>query len=260
MFQNFKDIEECFSNLEIYKGDNLLVSSSILKLLIYKKKKKIKFNPNQLIDLLKSKLGKSGNLLFPVYNWDFCKGKRFNFNSSKSETGALGNLALSRKDFKRSSNPIYSFAVCGKNADEICNLKHYQCFGLDSPFGFLLKNNGKNLFIDLDYKVGFSFVHLAEEKVGVSFRYKKKFVGKIINSENQVIQKEVEMYVRHEDKCAETLMHNKLDEILLKKKALYRYDFKYINFNLVKIKTAYEVLVKDLQNKGGLVYPRLPRV
>ena len=52
-------------------------------------------------------------------------------------------------------------------------MSHKSCFGLNSPFGFLIKNGGKNLFIDLDYKSALTYAHVAEETVGVNYRYIK---------------------------------------------------------------------------------------
>ena len=115
--------------------------------------------------------------MLPAFNWDFCKGKDFDYHKTKSRTGSLSNIALKRKDFARTKNPIYSFAVTGKNTDYICNLNHKSCFGLDSPFGYLIQNHGKNLFIGMDYKDGFAFDHVAEEAVGVNYRYFKNFSG-----------------------------------------------------------------------------------
>ena len=63
-----------------------------------------------------------------------------------SLSGSLGNFALKRKDFSRTQNPIYSFAVTEKDKDLICSLEHKSCFGLDSPFGYLIKSNGKFIY------------------------------------------------------------------------------------------------------------------
>ena len=52
-------------------------------------------------------------------------------------------------------------------------MKHDDSFSMNSPFGYLISNNGKNIFIDIDYKDSFTFVHLAEQHAGVKYRYKK---------------------------------------------------------------------------------------
>ena len=118
------NLESLLNKFQIRKGDKIIITSDILKILIQFKKKKINFDPNNLIDILKKKIGKKGTLLIPTFNWDFCKGKTFNFHNTPSQSGALGNVALKRKDFLRSFNPIYSFAVTGKDKKKICNLKH----------------------------------------------------------------------------------------------------------------------------------------
>ena len=166
-----------FETLNIDKGDKVLVSSDILRILMLSKKKENNLNPDTIIDMLKEKIGEEGTLLFPTYNWDFCKGKDFNYKTTYSLSGALGNSALKRNDFVRTKNPIYSFAVTGKDKKLLSSINHESCFGLDSPFGYLIKNKGKNLFIDIDYKSGFTFCHVAEETVGVSYRYLKEFTG-----------------------------------------------------------------------------------
>ena len=61
--------------------------------------------------MIEPRLLEKRNILFPTFNWDFCKGKSFNYNNTRSMTGSLSNVALKRPDFKRSKNPIYSFAV-----------------------------------------------------------------------------------------------------------------------------------------------------
>ena len=52
-------------------------------------------------------------------------------------------------------------------------MKHKDSFSMNSPFGYLIKKNGKNIFLDVDYKESFTFVHLAEQKIGVNYRFKK---------------------------------------------------------------------------------------
>ncbi len=70
------------NKLQIEKGDKIIITSDILKILLNFKKKKIDFDPNILIDLIKKKIGKKGTLLIPTFNWDFCKGKTFKFHKT----------------------------------------------------------------------------------------------------------------------------------------------------------------------------------
>ena len=84
-----------FSEININNGDTVLVSSDILKILLYNKKAfESKISPDNIIDMLKEKIGNTGNLLFPTYNWSFCEGKEFDYKNTKSLCGTLSNIAL----------------------------------------------------------------------------------------------------------------------------------------------------------------------
>ena len=68
-------MKNLFSNLNIKEGDILLVSSDVLKLMIHNRKLENKIDINSLIDMLIEKISTKGTLLFPTFNWDYCKGK-----------------------------------------------------------------------------------------------------------------------------------------------------------------------------------------
>ena len=164
---NRRDLKKIFIKLGIKPKDKLQVSSNLLRILSTKKNK---LKPQEIINSLIELVTPKGTLFFPTFNWGFCKGYAFNYLKTKSLTGSLGNLTLKRKDFLRSVNPIYSFSIFGKDKQKISKMSHKSCFGLNSPFGFLIKNGGKNLFIDLDYKSALTYAHVAEETVGVNYR------------------------------------------------------------------------------------------
>ena len=71
------NLESLLNKFKINKGDKILLSADILRLLLKSKKNEINFDPNNLIDILKEKIGKNGTLLIPTFNWDFFKGKFF---------------------------------------------------------------------------------------------------------------------------------------------------------------------------------------
>lgn len=248
---NEKIFFKILHQLGIRAKDKLLVSSNILKII---QNRKNKLDPNQIINTLKKAVSVKGSLLFPTFNWDFCNVKIFDYNKTKSLAGALSNLCLKKKEFLRSINPIYSFAIYGANKKKISDLKHESCFGLDSPFGYLIKNEGKQLFIDLDYKEAFTFVHVAEESVKVDYRYSKKFTGLYVKNENKN-KKTFIMYSRKLNKVKSTLITKKFDTILKRNKALKSIYFNSIKFSLVDIAKAYKLMVDDIKNKKGCIIP-----
>jgi len=250
------DFEKIFYNLDIKKGDNIIINSDIKKILIHYKKQKKKLNPNLILDSILSKIGDDGTLLLPTFNWDFCNGKEFNYFKTPSRSGSLTKVALSRNDFIRTKNPIYSFAVSGKSQKFLKNLIHESCFDLNSPFGFLIRNKGKNLFIDIDYKESLTFVHVAEQQIGVNYRYLKKFESNYIDENNIKNLVECTMYVRNEGFNGATFIDKKMDDKLKENDAIKTIVANNISFTIVDIPVVYQIMLKDIKNKGHLIYPK----
>ena len=110
-FNNFLD------NININNGDKILITSSMLPVLLNFKNKKSFLTPNIILNSIIKKIGKNGTLLIPCFNWDFCKGKTFNYFKTRSQVGSLGDLALKKKGIlyvsftKRSLNNIIIYKV-----------------------------------------------------------------------------------------------------------------------------------------------------
>lgn len=249
------NIKEIFNSLNINKGDKILVNSSILKIIIKYQKANKQFVPNQIIDVLIEKISNTGTLLLPTFNWDFCRGLGFDYFNSRSRSGSLGNVSLKRKDFKRSKNPIYSFSVFGSDKQNICSMSHTSCFSLESPFGYLIKNGGKNLFIDVDYKDAFTFVHVAEEFTGVNYRHFKDFKGNYRNEFNQEMEDCYKMYVRDLNTVKSTIIDKGFDEILIENNAYEKKIIEGINFTIIDINKAYNLMLNELKHSKSLIYP-----
>ena len=250
------DFKEIFKKLNISEGDNIIINSDIKKILINYKKNKKNFDPNLILDIILNRIGNEGTLLLPTFNWDFCKGKEFNYLKTPSNSGSLTKIALSRNDFKRTKNPIYSFAVSGKNQSFLAKLSHHDSFDLASPFGFLINNKGKNLFIDVDYKESLTFVHVAEQFVGINYRYLKNFKGNYIDEKNNKNLVNYKMYVRNEDFHGVTYIDKKMDEKLKQNSAIKTILSDNITFTIVDIPIAYEIMLKDIKEKGEIIYPK----
>ena len=225
-------LELLINKFKIQKGDKIIISSDLLRLLMKSKKEEVNFNPDNLIDILKEKIGKNGTLFIPTFNWDFLKGKTFFSNKTQSHSGSLGNIALKRKDFLRSFNPVYSFAVTGKDKKKICCQKHVDCFSLNSPFGYLIKNKGKNLFIDCHFKdpnetvfIGFPFQHVVEQTIKVPYRYIKEFEGFYSNNKNIKKKIKIKFYAHNLKLKYRMLLKRKLHTALLKKKNYSKRNF-----------------------------------
>ena len=250
------DYKKLFSRLGVQEGDMLYIASNILPLILNFKKNKINFNSDNLINNLKESVGKNGTLLFPTYNWDFCKKKTFNYLKTPSKCGALTNLVLKRDDFKRTKHPIYSLAVWGKYKKYLCGLNNKSSWGQGSPFDFMYKKSCKNIFIGIDYKDAFTMDHYFEQKVKVNYRYNKTFTSAYIDEFGKKKLKNYTMFVRKEDLCKSTKISKLLDTKLLKNKSLKKLRFKNVLFSLINLKNTSKIIIADLKKKNSkLIFP-----
>ena len=254
--KNYVGYKYIISHLDIKKGDIINVSSDILKLICVCRENDEVFDPNIFIDTIINKIGDEGTLLFPTYNWGFCRGEVFDYHKTLSKTGALSNIALKREDFKRTKHPIYSFAVWGKDQDYLYNLKNIRSYGPNSPFAYLYENYAKNLFIGIDYKNGLTFDHFIEEKVGVDYRYYKDFTAPYIDKNGQKQNLTYRMYVRDLSLNVVTEISPRLDNILLDKGYYKKYSINGIYFSLLDLHGVGDIMEHDIRTKGGLVFPK----
>ncbi len=243
------------------KGDTVLLAADFVNMLIFFKNKKHHFNSNTFIDAIIEVLGDTGNLLLPTHNWDFCETKKYDYYKTKSMTGSLGKTALKRNDFSRSNNPIFSFAIWGKSKDIYINTKHKSCFGKNSPFDLLYKNSAKHISLNLDYKdSGFTFVHYIEEKVGVNYRFFKKFKGMYTNKYGLEEKIEYDFYVRDKNKALRTSIKKETDKHLQTINALKKIKLEFGFATVIDLRKATDYLsnnIKENSEQNRLIFPML---
>jgi aminoglycoside 3-N-acetyltransferase len=239
---------DIIKKLNINEGDIVFISSDIKKLLWNSRTNGEVFDPNKFIDSIILAIGNSGTLLFPTFNWDFCKGIQFNYYETKCKTGVLGQTALKRQDFKRTKHPIYSFAVWGKDKDLLCGLENQSSFGEDSPFAYMHKNKAKNILIDIDYKNCFTFVHYVEEQVGnIHYRYLKNFTADYRDDDNRLYNKTYSMFVRNLDIDVQNTI-NPIGNVFEQKNVSKKYLINESEFILVDLYEAYPIIEDDIIN------------
>ena len=180
------------------EGDVVLLSSDILQLTLTSLRNGESFDRNAFLDAILETIGSEGTLLIPTFNWDFCHGVPFDYDKTPCKTGSLGTIALKHPAFKRTSHPLYSFAVAGKDKEKLCSFNNTTSFGSDSPFGYLEENHAKNVIIGIHYSQCFTYVHHVEEINGVNtYRFQKTFTGKYIDALGQESVRSYSMLVRN---------------------------------------------------------------
>ena len=190
------DYQDFLKNMGIEKGDIIDVASDLMSIWKYCRKEGVAFEPNHLLDSLQDMVGENGTIMIRAFSWDFCKGENFDIQNSPSRVGALGNIALKRKDFKRTQHPIYSWLVWGKSQNELCSMENINSFGDDTPFDFLYSHQGKLLCIGNMVADGLTHIHQAEKWANVRYRKEKEFKGVYIGNDRSEEYKTYSMFVR----------------------------------------------------------------
>lgn len=181
------------------KGDCVYVVSDMLELAKAYRDQNARLDLDQVIDGLQELVGEKGTLLFPTFNWDFCKGVSFDYYKTPGRTGALSKAAMKRQDFKRTFHPIYSFAVWGVHKQVLMENRAVDSFGPGTIFEKMLEWNAKVLVIGLTPLQGVTYVHHVEQMVGVPYRYYKEFSGEYMDENGICSQRTYRMYVRDLD-------------------------------------------------------------
>ena len=193
---------ESFIASLVHEGDIVLLHSDVKKTcwLLREEFSSYEDIVNFIIDSFLKAIGEKGTLVIPTFNWDFCRGRTFDYRNSPAQTGILPQIALKRVDFKRTRHPIYSFVVKGKLTETFLSCDNVSSFGMDSPFGLLWKLNGKIVLWDVNYQRGFTFAHFVEQIKNVSYRYEKVFIAPYIDENGKEELKTYSMFVRNLEK------------------------------------------------------------
>lgn len=228
----------------IQEGDIVYVISDIFRLAKTAMENHEEFDLTLFLDTITAKVGMTGTVLVPTFNWDFCKGKTFCYDKTPSMTGALGNAALRKRDFIRTKHPIYSFCVWGADSDLLFQMDPENSFGEGTIFEYLIEESAKAFVIDLPSMKGMTVMHHVEQTVGVPYRFQKTFTAGYIDWNKEEKVKSYSMYVRDYDYDAEEHLEpmNHLLECLNISETTMIND---IPFRVVRLKEMAQILEYD---------------
>lgn len=240
--------KELAKHLHIEKGDRIYVTSDVKELLYEMMQHEDDTDLNILIDGIIDIIGPDGTLVFPTFNWAFCKGETFDIRKTPCKTGSLGKIALKRDDFLRTGHPIYSFAVWGRGQKELCEMTNKSSFGNDSPFAYMVDNGFKNLFIDKDLEHSFVFVHYCEQSTGhISYRYLKDFTADYIDYDGSISKRTYDMNVRDLDLDVTNVIYAFEDEFV-EKGIMTRWQINGLEMKMIDLKAAYPIICEDVRH------------
>ncbi len=239
----------------MHSGDMVYIASDITNLLFIasdecqvKRKERDDFL-NEFVNTLQGIVGSEGTLLFPVFSWDFCRGKGFDYHKTKGEVGALNNWILkNREDFIRTKHPMYSFMVWGKNAHKLAAMSNQDAWGDAGPFTYLRDNGGKQLFFDIEAHQGITFGHYVEQCVDVPYRHPKYFFGEYTDKNGVTETRCYSMYVRDLEVIQELSVTS---DFLVKGAQAQRTNWRDLDLTYVDLDKVYKLLVDDMKNNNG---------
>ncbi|MCV3410617.1 AAC(3) family N-acetyltransferase [Campylobacter lari] len=248
----FKNNNQVFTNLDlinnlkqlkIQKGDILFVHSEIynfgIPLVAPKELLRI------FLDCFFEVIGKEGTLIMPTFTYSFCDGKDYDKINSKTKVGVLNEFFRLQPGVKRTNDPIFSCAIKGAKEDLFLQ-DHDSCFGENSVFDILTKNNGKIILFGNE-NLGITYIHHIEEKFKVPYRYFKTFYGNIIDEYGIQKQKNIKYYVRDIDKKSKA-RPKKYFEILRENNIITEIQFANAKIASINARSFLNIAIEYLKN------------
>jgi aminoglycoside N3'-acetyltransferase len=256
-----KNLKNILKNLEIKKGNNIYLGLDFFK--FYKLLDIKKANHYEIVDqILKfflSYLGKKGNLVIPVFNFDCIKKKKFDITKSPGQSGLLGNILLKNYSNFRTNHPIYSFLCFGNESKKYKKIVCSNATAKNSIWKYFIEDKFDLVTLGHHYSRSITLIHYLENLLSVDYRFNLKFSINYKNRRNNTYKKNYSFFARNTDICEFSGMTKNCDRIFLKKKITKFYKYKNLISFKLKIKEAsalfYEDLKKNSQNLISYIKP-----
>ncbi len=244
-------LKKISNNLEVKKGDNIYLGVDFFKLFKTLDSKKInRFDfVREILNFFLKSLGKDGNLIIPVFDFNSVVKKKFDQRYSSSDSGALGVLLLKDYYKHRIGTPFYSFLCFGKKLNYYRKIKDTHTVGKDSIWKYFIKDNFHLLTLGHHYSRSFTHVHHLEYLAKVKYRYDKKFNINCIDMNNNKFKQNITLYVRNRKTCEYSAITKECDKLLFKKKISLFYKYKELICFKLDIKKSSKLILRDLRNK-----------
>ena len=238
-----------FKKLNIKRNDNIFLHSNSAGIFQYTNSKKDKKKLFKIFfDLLLKTIGKGGTLVVPTYNYDFAKGKSYNYNKNNSQVGELSNFFLKNYKTKRSSDPIFSHAVKGKLKKKLLQCRTDICFGKDSIFSKIKFYNFKVFGFCCTLNT-MTFLHYIEKETNVKYRFNKKFFSTFI--QNGKRKKIALDYFVGKKNIDYKLKNHKIEKGLINLKSFIYCDFGKFYCWLVNTKDTFNSIKNKIKKKNN---------
>lgn len=200
---NSDEFKKTLINVGLVKDDKVFIHSSLKTIGKYEDLAKPDLL-NTIKETIFEIIGENGFIAVPTFNFNFAKGNDFDVDNTPSEgMGAFSEYIRKHDGSNRTSHPMHSFSILGKNSKHIADLEGDTEFSKNSAFDYLLNTNCKILFLGDSFTE--TFFHIAEEKAEVPYRFWKTFKGNLIKNS---LKKEIEIkyYARNFEENPEPII------------------------------------------------------
>jgi len=247
----FDKLKKILKNLSVKKNDNIYLGIDLFKMADFLKIKKInRFEfVEEILKFFLNKIGKKGNLIIPVFNFQCVKQKKYDQRNSIGQSGALGALLLKRHYQNRSYHPFYSFLCFGKKSKIYTKIKNVNATGIDSLWNYFIKDKFDLITIGHHFSRSFTHVHYLENLSKINYRYNKKFFLKYTDKNNKTKKSKFSFFARKKNMCEFSGITKNFDKYLYKKKILQFYKYKKLISFKLNIKKCSSIILKDLSKE-----------
>jgi aminoglycoside 3-N-acetyltransferase len=137
------------------------------------------------------------SVCLPSFTFSFCNGEDFDVQRSRCRMGAFNEYIRRQPGTMRSGDPLMSTLLVGKDLDLVTRLGK-NSVGEGSTFHklHLRGRDVRFLFFGTTASECFTYTHYAEERLGVPYRYRRAFRGKI-SDRGHTWEDEYQLYVRY---------------------------------------------------------------
>ncbi len=134
-----------------------------------------------------------GHLLVPTFSYSPMANECFDPAHTPSKVGLMTELFRQREGVVRTLDPIFSMAISGPQGPAVVAKECHDCFGQESPFGWLAEQDG--WLMGLGCPASTTFTHYVEQQLVVSYRYHKTFTGQV-RTDGNLREWQANYYVR----------------------------------------------------------------
>ena len=213
-----KDVLVQLDCLPLEADDTFFIHNSLFA---FGKPLDITFNelPGFFYTALRKKIGNSGTIAVPTFNFDFCAGKPFDRQETPSKgMGVFSEYVRNLDGALRSHHPMQSISMIGEKKGYVIENDTESAFSKEGPFDRLLKLNSKILLLGADFN-SVSMIHWVEEKNEVPYRYWKSFSGDYLDNGKRT-KRTYKLFVRSLELNPQLKMYY-VERVLAKQKKLF---------------------------------------